>query len=176
MKKKVNNIEYISYLSVISAIAVIILHTNGVFWSFSKARLWITANIIECAFYFAVPIFFMITGITLLDYRDRYDTKTYFKKRITKTVIPFIVWSFIAIAYKLINKSISLNDLSLINIINGILSTKYLSIYWFFIPLFQIYLCIPFLSIIDKKNRNNIYIYIYNFNVFNTKHYNSIYK
>lgn len=160
MRKQNNNIEYISYLSVISAIAVIILHTNGVFWSFSKARLWITANIIECVFYFAVPIFFMITGITLLDYRNRYDTKSYFKKRITKTVIPFIIWSLISIAYRLIVGTTNINDLSLINIINGILSTKYLSIYWFFIPLFQIYLCIPFLSIIDKKNRNNIYIYI----------------
>ena len=159
MKTK-NNIEYISYLSVLSAIAVIILHTNTVFWTFSKQRVWITANIIESFFYFAVPIFFMITGITLMNYRDRYDTKTYFKKRITKTLIPFIVWSFIGIIYKLITKGITINDLSIINIINGIVSTKYISIYWFFIPLFQVYLCMPILSLINKKNRNDIYIYI----------------
>lgn len=84
--KKVN---YITLLSVISAIAVVILHTNE-FWIFSTEKYWETANIIECVFYFAVPIFFMISGITLIDYRDRYDTKEFLKRRIKKTVIPFI--------------------------------------------------------------------------------------
>lgn len=158
MKKK---LEYISYLSVISCLSVITLHTNGIFWSFSKSRLWITSNIIECVFYFAVPIFFMITGITLMDYRDRYDTKTYFKKRIQKTLIPFIAWSIIGLLYRIyINKSIDSSELSLINIINGILNTKYITIYWFFISLFQVYLFIPILSAIDKKKRNEIFKYI----------------
>ena len=84
--------NYITFLSIISAIAVVILHTNGCFWIFSNKRYWFTANIIECLFYFAVPAFFMITGITLMNYRDKYDTKTYFKKRIIKTVIPFLTW------------------------------------------------------------------------------------
>lgn len=73
MKKERKN--YITLLSVISAIAVVCLHTNGCFWSFSKERYWFTANIIECVFFFAVPIFFMITGVTLIDYQEKYSTK-----------------------------------------------------------------------------------------------------
>lgn len=64
MKKK----EYLTILSVISAIAVVMLHTNGCFWRFSYERYWFTANIIESVMYFAVPVFFMISGATLLDY------------------------------------------------------------------------------------------------------------
>lgn len=81
---------YVENLSVLSAFAVVALHVNGVFWNFSYDRYWLTANVIESLFYFAVPIFFMITGVTLLDYNDRYSTKEYFKKRIKKTFLPFL--------------------------------------------------------------------------------------
>lgn len=49
----------------------------------------------ETVFYFVVPIFFMISGATLMDYRDRYNTKDFFIKRGLCTFIPFIVWSLI---------------------------------------------------------------------------------
>ncbi|MCQ2971952.1 MAG: hypothetical protein MJ209_01460 [archaeon] len=65
MSNSNNRIEYISLASVLSAIAVVYLHTNSVYHNFSFERYWITANIIECVFYFAVPIFFMISGALL---------------------------------------------------------------------------------------------------------------
>ena len=80
-----NRIEYISLASVVSAIAVIYLHANGCFWNFSTSEYWFTANIIESVFYFAVPIFFMISGAMLIGFSDKYDLKTYFSKRIKKT-------------------------------------------------------------------------------------------
>ena len=94
---KNNRIEYISLISVISAIAVIYLHVNSCFWKFSTSRYWFTANIIESVFYFAVPLFFMISGALLLEFNKKYNIKTFFKKRITKTFIPFIIWSFIGL-------------------------------------------------------------------------------
>ena len=135
-----NKIEYISLLSVISAIAVIFLHTNGCFWNFSRERYWITANIIECIFYFDVPIFFMITGVTLLDYSDKYDTKEYFKKRIKKTLIPFLVWSFIGLFYFILKKQIAVSDLSIKYVLSSIISTKIVNVYWFVNYIFVRYL------------------------------------
>ncbi len=38
--------------------------------------LWVSANLLETIFYFALPVFFMISGATLLDYRSKYSTKT----------------------------------------------------------------------------------------------------
>lgn len=66
------------------------LHVNFVLWEFSGQTYWIEANLIESLFYFAVPCFFMISGVTLMDYRERCSTREYFKKRIGKTVIPFV--------------------------------------------------------------------------------------
>lgn len=76
---------FLSFLQCICAISVVTLHTNGIFWKFSQTeRYWFTANIVESLFYFAVPIFFMITGATLLNYQERYSTKEYFVRRIKK--------------------------------------------------------------------------------------------
>ena len=64
---------YINLLNVVSAISVIMLHTNCFWIDDVSASYWKSANIIECLFYFAVPVFFMNTGATLIDYQDRYD-------------------------------------------------------------------------------------------------------
>lgn len=96
-----NKKNYITLLKVLSAISVVYLHANGCFWTFSsEKRYWATANVIESFFYFAVPVFFMITGATLIDYRDRYDTKTFFKKRFQKTAIPFLLWSVFGLGFR----------------------------------------------------------------------------
>lgn len=164
MKKRIdlkNNKEYITLLSVISMISVVILHTNGCFWNYSNSRYWFTANIIESVFYFAVPVFFMITGVNLLDYRKKYSTKEYFKKRFFKTFLPFIIWSLIGLLFQLFYvKDININQLNFTFIWNGLFDTKFISIYWFFIPLFVVYLVIPVLSAIDDKYKKNIYIYV----------------
>lgn len=159
--KKNHHLNYLMILNVISAISVVILHTNGCFWTFSKERYWITANIIESIFYFAVPVFFMITGATLIDYQERYTTKEYMKKRIKKTVLPFIFWSIIGMIFYLevmTNKGV--NNESIHDIINSIINTKYISIYWFFPALLCVYLVMPLYSSIDNKKKKTTFLYL----------------
>lgn len=157
--------NYISVLTVVSAFAVVALHTNGCFWQFSTERYWFTANIIESVFYFAVPVFFMISGATLLDYPKRYDLKTYFKKRIRKTVIPFLIWSLVGWGLLILN-SIHLGQpvnpeiLTISGIWNGIWETKFVPIFWFFIPLFACYLSIPLLASVSDEKCKSIFLYL----------------
>lgn len=151
--------EYITFLKVFSALAVVLLHTNGVFWRFSYERYWITANCIESIFYFAVPVFFMISGATLIDYRKRYDTKTYFKKRFKSAVLPFITWSIISIVYAIKIGSISVSDLSISVIVDAIVNNRFRSTLWFFLPLFSLYLVIPFISFIPEEKRKVAFKY-----------------
>ena len=148
--------EYISLISVISAISVVFLHANRCFWTFSYENYWFSANIIESIFYFAVPLFFMISGALLIDFLDRYDIKTFFNKRITKTVIPYIIWSLIYLVTQLPH----LKNITLTYIINGLINGDILSIYWFFIPLFGTYLIMPLLSAVDAEKKKTIFIYL----------------
>ena len=150
MKEKI----YIQILGVIACLAVVAMHVNGCFWQFSYDRYWITANIIECICYFAVPIFFMISGATLLNYRKRYTTAVFFKKRFGKTLVPFLIWSVIsAIWYYIVYHA---RPEGIREVVDGILNTRYVDIYWFFPALFSVYLCIPILSCIPEKYRKRI--------------------
>lgn len=153
--------EYLNVLSVISCLAVVLLHFNGVFWAHPSGNLWITANIIETFFYFAVPVFLMITGITLIDYRERYNTKDFLLKRFKRTVIPFLIWSLIA--YLWVNRHSGHISLSPLHIAKGILFHRFVSIYWFFTALFAIYLSIPVLSLLEQKIKCFSYMVLYFF-------------
>lgn len=68
-------IDYISLIKIIACFSVIILHTNGKFWNFSYdnyKQYWISANLLECLFYFGVPFFILCIGATLLDFNEKY--------------------------------------------------------------------------------------------------------
>ena len=151
--------EWITLATVVSCVAVVLLHTNGCFWTFSTERYWVTANIIECVFYFAVPCFFMITVATLIDYRKRYTTKVFLEKRAKKTVIPFIAWSLIGIGYKYLLGDISLSDITFSYVWNGIMNTSIVNIYWYFPLLFGLYLSIPIFAAVKEEYRKEVFSY-----------------
>lgn len=152
--------DYISFASVISALSVVILHTNNCFWNFSAtARYWKTANVVECVFYFAVPVFFMVSGATLLDFYKRYGLREFLIRRVRKTVIPYIFWSFFGLGFQMYYlKTISAVDWKYI--VNGLLSGRIVGIYWFFIPLFCVYLSIPLFAAVNGKYRKTVFIYL----------------
>ena len=159
-EKSKEKIEYIILLNVISAISVVFLHANGVFWTFSTDTYWFSANIIESVFYFAVPIFFMISGATLINYKERYSTSQFFIRRIKKTLIPFVIWSLIGLFYYLLTGKIRVSNLNLEYVINGILGTSIINIYWFFPVLFCCYLCIPLFASVVVKERKKVFSYL----------------
>lgn len=162
MPKESNRIHYFSLMSVLSALAVVTLHVNGCFWNYSTEIYWPIANLIESVCYFAVPIFFMTTGATLIDYRDRYTTKQYAKKRIQKTLLPFLFWSFMGVVYiylKLEWEFIPSVE-TFKNILLGVLNVEYVSIFWFFVSLFEAYLCIPLFASVTKEMRIRVFSYV----------------
>lgn len=152
----------------LSCCAVVILHTNGDFWNFHSEH-WAIKNVIECVFYFAVPVFFMISGATLIGYDERYTTKEYFIKRIKKTVIPFLFWVTARFIQGYIydhrynphwwygHSELLFKDI-IVDYVNKVINPK--PPYWFFIPLFFIYLAIPFLNYIPKEKRNKVFSFM----------------
>lgn len=161
LEEKVRKERVVAFdvMNVAACIAVIALHVNGIFWTFSYERYWKTSLIIETVFYWAVPIFFMLTGATLMDYRERYCTRIFLKKRFERTVIPFILWSVLSIPWAVyVVHYLTIEDVSSVSkFCNAIMNCKGMSIYWFFPPLFSIYLCIPVLSTIPKERRKNTF-------------------
>lgn len=99
MEKK-QRYDFIDYLNILACLCVIFMHCNGIVHSFEYSRAWKESMFVEAAAYWAVPVFFMISGATLMGYRDKYSTGTFFKKRVLKTVFPFIAWVLINLIFK----------------------------------------------------------------------------
>ena len=146
MKKR---IVYFDILNILACISVIALHCNGIVHSFSNTLAWKQSLFVEVFAYWAVPVFFMLTGATTMNYRERYDTKTFFKKRMSGALIPFLGASLIYLFVKLFTKQYTIESIS--GLISSIFNCELQTRYWFFIPLFAIYLGIPVLSLLNNK-------------------------
>lgn len=142
---------YFDLLNIAACFAVITLHCNQMVHTWQPGGNWLLALGIEVAFYWAVPIFFMLTGATLLDYRSRYDTRIYLIKRFKRTVIPFLFWSLVF--YLLVSVGLQGAHLGARTFLNMTLNTEIEGVYWFFIPLFSIYLSLPLLSLAIKHEK-----------------------
>lgn len=149
---KNERIVYLDILNILAILAVIAMHCNGIVHGIPNTRAWSTSLIVECICYFAVPLFFMISGANLMKYRQRYTTKEFFKKRCQKVLIPFIVWAAIMFAWKIfIIKTISIESVnSPIKLINAFFVNKEEPTYYFMFEILAIYLIMPFLSLLVK--------------------------
>ena len=161
MKKNLTQyVLYFDLLNIVACVCVVAMHCNGLVHTYSDARCWKTSLIVETAAYWAVPVFFMLTGATLMDYRERYSTKEYFIKRFIKTAIPFVVWSMIFLALKVQAGDIAGSSLNVLVIFRMIINNEILAMYWFFFALFAVYFAIPVVSAIPKEKRTVIFNYV----------------
>lgn len=146
-------VVYIDALNVLAIVAVIALHHNGLVHSFSDTSAWYTSLVAECMFYFAVPVFVMISGAMLMDYRKKYDTKTFFRKRLMKVAIPAIFWMFFMLIWKtFVIKTMKVDDWSSVGIMNIMFQSKEESVYYFLFLIMGLYLTMPLLSRLVKED------------------------
>ena len=87
---KNKRLVYLDILNILSIFVVVAMHMNGSVHSLPLNKSWTFSLLVNTLCYFAVPIFVMISGATLMNYRQKYDTKTFFKKRLMKVLVPFL--------------------------------------------------------------------------------------
>ena len=153
-------IEYLSLMRVISCFAVVNLHSSDCFWKFSRTFTWKSALLIHSIFYFAVPVFFMISGTSLLTYRTRYTTREFCERRIKKTLVPYIFWNFFSFLFSAYLWR-SYKHESTLTIINNLLNNTYNRTYWFFTALFEAYLSIPLYAAVMPEIRDSLFLYLF---------------
>lgn len=96
----------------------------------------------------AVPLFFMASGFLLLSKQEPY--LEFFRKRLFKVFVPFIIWSVIYLVWK--GENLDLPFLSLIKTyILRIIRGPRENHLWFFYELFGLYLFTPILRVYLQK-------------------------
>lgn len=162
-KQKQNRVLYFDVLNILACISVVFLHHNSLVHSFEDSLAWRESLVVECAFYWAVPVFLMISGANLLNYREKYSTVVFLKKRVLRTVIPWIIWSVVFLIWKTQTGQMELKTKTVRHILGLILNYKIESVYWFFGALFACYLAIPVFSVIVKERKVLWYVVGLNF-------------
>ena len=153
-------IDYIDFMNIYACFSVVCMHCSGSVFEYGniEPRLFLLSLFVQTLAHAAIPVFFMITGTTLLEYRKKYDTKTFFKKRFVRTGIPFVFWSLFYLLRPVWMEGAPFPAAE--DFRNAILNNQATNIFWFFYTLFAIYLCIPIFSLIAKKENFKIIEYL----------------
>lgn len=142
-------IYYFDILNIMACLGVVWLHCSGDAFTFRLDKYWLMSLTIQVAAHWAVPIFFMLTGANLMNYRMRCSTKEYFKRRFVRIVIPFLFWSTFYFVWEYWFGEAEYTGIR--DFIELYLNNGSVNIFWFFYPLFAIYLSMPVLSILAEE-------------------------
>lgn len=135
-----------------ATVFVIMLHCNFSNIYNHESSVFPFGCFVEALCYCAVPLFFMISGATILDYSEKYSTKVFFIKRIKKVAIPFMFWSLISIVYAFAISSPS-RPTGVVDALIGIVTAKYVGIYWYMPCLMLLYVFYPLFSCYKGNKR-----------------------
>ncbi|MGE5376892.1 MAG: acyltransferase [Bacteroidota bacterium] len=103
MDGQVRRKEFIPWpdlIRVVAVLLVIVVHVSGQLtniWGKVPESHWFIADIYGGIARICVPLFFMISGYLLLPRRE--SLETFYRKRMPKVLIPFIVWSLIYLGW-----------------------------------------------------------------------------
>ena len=141
--------EWIDNLKVVSLFAVVILHTaSPLLMDFKNADTgyWLVGDFYNALVRFGVPVFVMITGALLL--HREYEVTDFLKRRLSRILWPFLLWSFIYIAYAWYDEEIVFSDSIWTNVHAVLHQLKYGAYYhlWYVYMLIGLYLFMPIIS------------------------------
>lgn len=156
--KKSTYLFSIDALRVISILAVVLIHQT------TTTLQILNHNVPEAPFSlflnqasrFAVPLFFLISGFVMeLNNKNHLSYLTFFKKRASRILVPFIFWSAL---YFYIGNKFSITNLASYNFIEDLI-TGQAAYHLYFIPtLIIFYLIFPFLHKILTYIKNPLFL------------------
>lgn len=143
---------FVDVLNILACIAVVALHVSLNVFAPQPTHLWLKAVAMQGLGIFAVPIFFMISGMNLLGYHEKYSTAVFFKKRVLRTGRALVLGSiacyvlFCLFPYAFYGADQFANGLNLVDFIKRFLTNNINDIYWFFYTIIYLYMITPVIS------------------------------
>ena len=93
MDKQLNRSLYIDLLRVLGVVAVVLIHIDSPLMNMNWGRnqgYWWIGNVVMSLLRFAVPVFVMISGATLLTREIK--TSDFYRRRFLRVVLPLLFW------------------------------------------------------------------------------------
>ncbi len=160
------NIQYFNSLRVLATLAVILIHvaTPVANMNFGRnANFWLIGIVIDNFVRFAVPIFLVLSGATLLT--KQYSLVDFYKKRMSRVLIPFLFWLPAYWVFRWLMLREWERPLSFDAIVRwgaDLFVKEGVSIHlWFVYMILLLYLFIPFISkILKTASRKTIVVFL----------------
>jgi surface polysaccharide O-acyltransferase-like enzyme len=143
-------IVWADLIRVVAIYLVVMIHVSGQLtnvWGQIPVDQWMIANIYGAVARISVPLFFMISGYLLLPRSE--SLRIFYTKRMTKVLIPFIVWSLIYLFWFCGNHA----NVCTVNLVSQLLLVRgtYYHL-WFLYSLISIYFILPVLRLMFKPD------------------------
>lgn len=103
---------------------------------------WWVANAFDSFARPCVPLFYMVSGMLLLDPARQESTSLFFRKRFTRVMVPFLAWAAIYLAWRAFYHG---ESLSLGAVVRELFEGPIYVHFWFLYVLLGLYLVIPIL-------------------------------
>lgn len=154
--------NWINSARLIAIFAVVLLHvavaaiTETAFGS----QAWWIGNLYDSAVRWCVPIFVMLSGALLLT-PNRQESHCYFyRKRMSKILIPILFWSALFIVWRYLKVSIGGNHDEIADISGDLIAGKPYYHLWFLYMILGLYLFTPILRIlVNVAHRQSLWIF-----------------
>ena len=145
------NIQYINTLRTLAIIGVIVIHISSPLVNMTYGRnmpYWWIGNIVNSAVRFAVPLFLMLSGATLLGKECRMDE--FYRKRMMRVLVPFLFWIVVYFVYRWLMLIPKQQPHGIYNIakwvIDLFLNEGVSKHFWYIYMILFIYLFVPFMG------------------------------
>ncbi len=151
-------------LKFLAGLGVVLIHVdanfrNTDFWPNTQA--WDLSLAINLLTKWCIPVFIMISGYYVLNSKKEVTYREFLKKRFSKVLIPFFVWSLIYnLYYQYISSGISMKW-TIFGLVKNVMGYPTAAPLWFLYPLMGLYLMTPiFKKIVAEVDGKMILILI----------------
>ncbi len=148
---------------VIAIFAVIFLHAAaGIVQSAEVASAeWWVANIYDSAVRWCVPVLVMISGALLLDPAKNESLYAFYKKRLSKILIPLVFWSIFFLGWTWLRANMAGHDSSVQDLLSRLIHGKPYYHLWFLFMILPLYLFTPFLRrVVAASSRSELWLFV----------------
>lgn len=154
---------WIDILNIIACMGVVLLHsTNGQIHGYSGIHSfdWYLGLLTHSFFLWPVDVFFMISGFTLVRkslISDELGVKYFYNRRLARLAIPVLSWNFLYMLKYIVQCNYNHLEIGCWEVlIKKFILFEYNGFMWFFIPLFIIYLSLPFFTVFVVNADNKL--------------------
>ena len=159
---------FVDVLNVVSCIAVLMLHVSLNVFAPERSHAWAQAVAFQAVAIFAVPVFFMVSGMNLLGYRSRYSTKAFIRKRLWRVGKALILASICCyLLFVLFPQAFGTqayaDSFGFIDFTKRFMTNNVNDFYWFLYSIIYLYALTPLLSLAADNKRLMEYLIILTF-------------